>query len=115
MYNILTKRLVFSLFTSFQQYANSDPKDKVLITILRYVLTQGHYQPQEINDTFSENVYNDFLKDLDPAKRYFIQSDIDEFSKYRFKIKIKKNFILTSNIKCCLIKFKNSIQHFSSK
>jgi carboxyl-terminal processing protease len=83
---ILPIFFVFSLFTSFQQYANSDPKDKVLLTILKYVLTQGHYQPQEINDKFSENVYDGFLKALDPSKRYFLQSDIDEFSKYRTKI-----------------------------
>ncbi len=73
---------VFSLFTSFQSVANSDPKDKVLLTILRYVLTEGHYQPQEINDDFSKRVYVNFLENLDPSKRYFLQSDIDEFSAY---------------------------------
>lgn len=73
---------VFSLFTSFNSVANSDPKDKVLLTILRYVLTEGHYQPQEINDEFSKKVYANFLKNLDPSKRYFLQSDIDEFSAY---------------------------------
>jgi carboxyl-terminal processing protease len=77
---------VVSLFTSFQTNANSDPKEKVLITILKYVLTQGHYQPQQIDDSFSEKVYNDFLERLDPSKRYFLQSDIDEFSKYKTKI-----------------------------
>ncbi len=73
---------VFSLFTSFNSVANSDPKDKVLLTILRYVLTEGHYQPQEINDDFSKKVYANFLESLDPSKRYFLQSDIDEFSAY---------------------------------
>jgi carboxyl-terminal processing protease len=77
---------VVSLFTSFQTNANSDPNEKVLITILKYVLTQGHYQPQQIDDSFSEKVYNDFLERLDPSKRYFLQSDIDEFSKYKTKI-----------------------------
>ncbi len=73
-----------SLFISSQTNANTDtePKDKVLITILKYVLTQGHYQPQEINDGFSKRVYYSFLETVDPSKRYFLQSDIDEFSKY---------------------------------
>ena len=73
-----------SLFISSQTNANTDtePKDKVLITILKYVLTQGHYQPQEINDDFSKRVYYSFLETVDPSKRYFLQSDIDEFSKY---------------------------------
>jgi carboxyl-terminal processing protease len=75
-----------TLFSSFQLASNTDPKDKVLLTILRYVLTEGHYQPKEINDEFSEKVYYAFLDNLDPSKRYFIQSDIDEFSKYKYSI-----------------------------
>lgn len=78
--------VVFALFTSFQNkkttFAN-DPKDKVLLTILKYVLTQGHYQPQDLNDTFSEKLYANFLDNLDPSKRYFLQSDINAFSKYK--------------------------------
>jgi len=77
---------VISLFMSFQTRANPDPKDKVLITILKYVLTQGHYLPQEIDDAFSEKVYDSFIERLDPSKRYFLQSDIDEFSIYKTKI-----------------------------
>jgi carboxyl-terminal processing protease len=80
--------LIFSvgLFLSFQTKSNSDPKDKALLTILKYVLTQGHYEPKAINDTFSEHVYSNFLESLDPSKRYFLQSDIDEFSNYKYLI-----------------------------
>jgi carboxyl-terminal processing protease len=80
---LLPLLFIFSLFTSFKTIVNTDPKDKVLLTILRYVLTEGHYQPKNIDDTFSENVYTAFLNGLDPSKRYFLQSDIDEFSKYK--------------------------------
>ena len=83
---ILPIFFVVSLFTSFHLKANTEPKDKVLITILKYVLTQGHYEPHQINDEFSENVYHRFLESLDPSKRYFLQSDIDEFSNYKTKI-----------------------------
>lgn len=77
---------VFSLFTSFQTTVNTDPKDKVLLTILKYVLVQGHYEPQQIDDAFSVKVYDEFLERMDPSKRYFLQSDIDEFSAYKTKI-----------------------------
>ncbi len=85
---VLPLFFVASLFISSQTNANTDPnpKDKVLLTILKYVLTQGHYHPQTIDDTFSENVYNSFLERLDPSKRYFLQSDIDEFSNYKMQI-----------------------------
>ena len=77
---------VFSLFTSFQTTVNTDPKDKILLTILKYVLLQGHYEPQQIDDAFSVKVYDEFLERLDPSKRYFLQSDIDEFSTYKTQI-----------------------------
>lgn len=83
---LLPLLFVFSLLTSFQAIANTDPKDKVLLTILKYVLVQGHYEPQQIDDAFSIKVYDDFLERLDPSKRYFLQSDIDEFSAFRTKI-----------------------------
>lgn len=83
---LLPLLFVFSLFTSFKSIANTDPKDKVLLTILKYVLIQGHYEPQQIDDAFSVKVYDEFLERLDPSKRYFLQSDIDEFSAYKTKI-----------------------------
>lgn len=92
--------IAVSIFTSFKKVEKTDPKDKVLITILNYVLTQWHYHPHEINDSFSENVYTKFLERLDPSKRYFIQADIDEFSKYKFDIddQIKKENLSFFNL-----------------
>lgn len=83
---ILPILFILSIVTSFKSLENDDPKDKLLLTILRYVLTEGHYQPQEINNAFSENVYTSFIDKMDPSKRYFLQSDIDEFSKYKTAI-----------------------------
>lgn len=83
---LLPLLFVLSLLTSFMTIANTDPKDKVLLTILKYVLIEGHYEPQQIDDAFSVKVYDDFLDRLDPSKRYFLQSDIDEFSAYKTKI-----------------------------
>ena len=74
---------IMGISTSFKNVENTDPKDKVLITILNYVLTQWHYQPQDINDSFSNNLYTNFIESLDPSKRYFLQADIEEFSKYK--------------------------------
>ena len=61
----------------------SDPeKDKLLIELLTFVLEKGHYSPATMDDTFSKGVYQDYLEALDPSKRFFLQADIDEFSKY---------------------------------
>lgn len=65
----------------------SDPeKDKVLIYILRNILTRSHFVVKEMNDDFSEHVYKEFINGLDPSKRYFTQKDLKEFSKYKYQI-----------------------------
>ncbi|MEQ3662075.1 MAG: carboxy terminal-processing peptidase [Flavobacterium sp.] len=66
---------------------NEDPeKDKVLLELLTLVLEKGHYSPIAMNDEFSKNVYSKYLNAIDPSKRFFLQSDIDEFSKYETSI-----------------------------
>lgn len=62
---------------------DADPdKDKLLMELLTFVLEKGHYSPAVIDDAFSKGVYKDFIQALDPSKRFFLQSDIDEFAKY---------------------------------
>jgi carboxyl-terminal processing protease len=81
---ILPIIIVAGLLFSFQIVNNPDPeKDKILIGLIRYALKQGHYEPKQIDDDFSEQVFNDFIDALDPYKRFFLQSDIDDFSIYK--------------------------------
>ena len=64
-----------------------DPnKDKLLIEIISYVINRGHYDPREINDSFSENAFMNYLESLDGQHRFFLQSDIRTFESFRFKI-----------------------------
>ena len=64
----------------------TDDKDKLLLDLITYVLERGHYEPKDINDKFSSNVFEDFIDILDPTKRYFLESDIKEFEKYKYQI-----------------------------
>jgi carboxyl-terminal processing protease len=57
-------------------------KDKMLLELLAFVIEKGHYSPVNIDDTFSKGIYKDYIEALDPSKRFFLQSDIDDFSKY---------------------------------
>lgn len=84
---ILPIILLAGFFTAFQFKSQPDPeKDKELIQILKFILTQGHYQPVDMDDTFSANVFDDFMETLDPTKHYFLQSDMDEFAQYKLQI-----------------------------
>ncbi|WP_188605108.1 carboxy terminal-processing peptidase [Aquaticitalea lipolytica] len=72
---------------SFTTKKFSDPdKDKLLVQLITYVLDQGHFSPKDLNDSFSEQVFDDYLEQLDPFKRYFYASDIKEFAVYKDKL-----------------------------
>ena len=72
---------------SFTTKKFDDPnKDKLLIDLITYVLNEGHYDARDINDEFSEGVYDKYLEGLDGSKRFFYESDIEEFNAYRDKI-----------------------------
>ena len=69
---------------SFTSKKFEDPnKDKLLIQLVTYLLDEGHFNPQEINDDFSQEVFDEYLEQLDPLKRYFYASDIKEFEKFK--------------------------------
>ena len=70
-----------------EKVSDPDPeKDKVLIYVLKNILTRGHFVVKDMNDDFSELVYKGFIDGLDPSKRYFTQEDLKEFSKYKYQI-----------------------------
>ena len=85
------KRLVIfislsTLIFGFSPKEQDPNKDKLLLEIISYVLERGHYSPKEINDDFSENVYFDYLDNLDGQHRFFLQTDINSFKQYKYKI-----------------------------
>ena len=69
-----------------QKSFETNDKDKLLLELITYVLERGHYEPKQINDDFSVNVFEDFINVVDPTKRYFLEEDIAEFEKYKFQI-----------------------------
>ncbi len=72
---------------SFTTREFNDPeKDKLLIDLITYVLEKGHYDPKELNDEFSASVYKDFIDAIDPLKRYFLASDLNDFKVYETQI-----------------------------
>jgi carboxyl-terminal processing protease len=83
---VIAFALFFSSFSANAKVYNDPEKDKILINVLQYMLTRGHYVEKEMDDAFSEQVFDNFINGLDPSKRYFTQKDLQEFSKYKFQI-----------------------------
>lgn len=77
---------VLLLTTGSSSISENPDKDKLLIEVITYVLQRGHYDPKDINDTFSENVLNNFIEGIDGQHRFFLQSDINNFRRYKNEI-----------------------------
>ncbi|SDK91964.1 carboxyl-terminal processing protease [Salinimicrobium catena] len=87
-YKLLVLVLLFAAAScSFTTKTFNDPnKDKTLIELIAYVLENGHYDAKEMDDSFSREVYKDYLESIDPLKRYFYASDIKEFKQFEDQI-----------------------------
>ena len=84
---LLVSLLSAVLWSFIPNEKKEDPeKDKLLLELLTFVLEKGHYSPVRMDDDFSKMVYTKYLDNIDPTKRFFLQSDIDEFQKYETSI-----------------------------
>lgn len=48
-------------------------------------LSQMHYNKVVIDDVLSDQLYSNYLTELDSSKSYFTQNDIKEFSRYQYQ------------------------------
>ena len=86
--------VLFLLFISFascsftsKNFNNPEKNnEQVLLEIVEHVLSRAHFSPIEIDDAFSKKVFKSYLKNIDGQKRYFLQSDFDEFKKYETRL-----------------------------
>ena len=65
----------------------TDPvKESVIQNAVVGILDQYHYQPEDLDDDFSVEVFDLFLKYLDSRKRFFTQEDLEKLNLYRFQL-----------------------------
>jgi carboxyl-terminal processing protease len=96
MYTAFTRNVVkpflFSLFLAtygasalaLPALKQTPEQEKAAVEVVTQ-LQKKHYRDQELNDALSVRFLDDYLAALDPAKNYFLQTDIDEFEKHRKK------------------------------
>lgn len=61
-------------------------KNDIIFELLFSSLNQSHYSPLKIDDAFSAKAYEAYLDDIDYNKKFLLQSDVDELSKYKLQI-----------------------------
>jgi len=77
--------IVLVITSSYSIY-DVNQRDTILLQFIMNALKQAHYEDIKIDDSFSERVYNQYIKSLDYNKRFFLQSDIEKLEQYKFKI-----------------------------
>jgi carboxyl-terminal processing protease len=88
---LATVVFVGGLFFAFKTFNNNpaeslEIRHRKLLSTIGHLLESEHYNPRKIDDSFSGEVFEAYLKALDPEKNMFIQSDIDSLSQFKKSI-----------------------------
>lgn len=57
-----------------------------ILTIVAELLEQGHFSPKKLDDKFSKEVFDTYLKQIDGDKSFFLQANVDELKKYENQV-----------------------------
>lgn len=77
---------LMTLMFCFNSPQNDDEKMQTIMVSVKNTLSYLHYSPKPINDAYSQDVFDKYMENVDASKRYFLQSDIDEFKKHNTKL-----------------------------
>ena len=77
---------LMTLMFCFNSPQNDDEKMQTIMVSVKNTLSYLHYNPKPINDAYSQDVYEKYFESVDASKRYFLQSDMDEFKKHNTKL-----------------------------
>lgn len=73
-------------FGFYTPTGDEDKKDEVILNLIYNVLNSSHFSPQEINDDFSEKVFDHYIESLDYSRRFFLAEDIEALDVHRKNI-----------------------------
>jgi carboxyl-terminal processing protease len=83
---LVTLLAVTSCSFTAKNYDEDSDKDQILIELITHVIEQGHFDMKELDDDFSQAVFKDYIKGLDPIKRHFLKSDFEDFKAFETQI-----------------------------
>lgn len=82
----LSLALILLITLASYTFCHREDKDQILLLLITNTLEQYHYSPKDLNDSFSESVFKEYIKNLDFSKRFFTKEDISKFEVYKAKI-----------------------------
>ena len=95
--NYMIKRIVFGFifsicltsgFASIKDSLELKPKPVYgkEARVVSYILDNNHYRKLRLNDSLSVVILNQYIKELDNSKTYFLAADIKAFDRYKFSL-----------------------------
>ncbi|HTO14270.1 MAG TPA: carboxy terminal-processing peptidase [Edaphocola sp.] len=85
--------VAFLSFRYINTYAQNANQNSIIQGTIMALIQEAHYSPSEINDAFSQKVFDKTLESLDFDKRFFLKEDYDALKKHQNDIdnQIKTN------------------------
>ncbi|MBD2722377.1 carboxy terminal-processing peptidase [Hymenobacter armeniacus] len=71
---------------SFSVYQGTPPRDQVVLGVMLQGLSQLHFQPEKIDDQFSQRVFDLYLKRVDVNKQFLLAPEVANLRQYQTKI-----------------------------
>ncbi len=96
-----------------QQLANPGATtDQQTAKLVAEMISKYHISQKQIDDKISQKLVARLLKELDPQKQYFLQTDIDEFNKFRDQL---DDLILRGNVDFSRLVFTRYLQRLDER
>ena len=91
MRKVITLLLLFLVFRSALLLGapggfKEDEKPTIISDVILYSIEKLHYEKVEINDAFSEKLYDEFISQVDYMKWFLTDDDLKELKAYRKKL-----------------------------
>ena len=74
---------LISSVTAIARPTQPSAADRQITLAVSMLMERQHLSQQALNDTISQRCLETFIKELDPLKLFFYQSDVDEFMQNR--------------------------------
>ncbi|MFT6320298.1 MAG: carboxyl-terminal processing protease [Granulosicoccus sp.] len=78
--------LVALIFGAFYIPANNAEKEAILIKSIIANLDRFHFQPQKVDDNFSQKVYDLYMDRIDGNRRWLTQQDVDQLGEFEMQL-----------------------------
>ncbi len=86
MKKIIALAILPIILIAFEIPQDYEQKESLLMQAVLTHLNRMHFDPVQINDDYSAEVFGEYLDRLDPNKRILLASEIDQLIKYKNKI-----------------------------